>query len=74
MQRNNEYAGFHESSEAPGKFSIDELLAELEKGKDIRPGKQQECGKRKRSDLEGVRGPNIWQWMVSLWKLPYWKN
>ena len=26
MQRNNEYAGFHESSEAPGKFSIDELL------------------------------------------------
>ena len=45
LRRNNEYAGLHESSEAPGKFSIDELLAELEKVKDIRPGQQQECGK-----------------------------
>ncbi|XP_039787895.1 uncharacterized protein LOC120654427 [Panicum virgatum] len=74
LRRNNEYAGLHESSEAPGKFSIDELLAELEKVKDIRPGQQQECGKRKRSGLDRVRGPNIWQRMVSLWKLPYWKK
>ena len=38
MRRNNDYAGLHESSEAPGKFSIDELLDELEKVKDIRLG------------------------------------
>jgi hypothetical protein len=47
------------------------LLAELEKVKDVRLGKQQSGGKRKRSDLEGGK-VKIWSRMVSLWKLPYW--
>jgi hypothetical protein len=46
-------------------------MAELEKVKDVRPGKQQSGGKRKRSDLEGGK-VKIWSRMVSLWKLPYW--
>jgi hypothetical protein len=53
LQRNNEYVGLFESNEAPESFSAEELLAELEKVKDVRPGKKQECGKRKRSDFEG---------------------
>jgi hypothetical protein len=47
------------------------LLAELEKVKDVRPGKPQSSGKRKCSDLEGGN-VKIWSRMVSLWKLPYW--
>jgi hypothetical protein len=72
LRRNNEFAGLHESNDPPAKFSIEELLAELEKVKDVRPGKPQGSGKRKRSDLEGGRVRNIWSRMVSLWKLPYW--
>lgn len=74
MRRNNEFARLHESNDQPSQFSIEELLAELEKVKDVRPGKQQECGKRQRSDMEGGHVWRIWSRMVSLWKLPYWKN
>jgi hypothetical protein len=70
LRRENEFAGIHESNDPIGEFSIEELLAELEKVKDVRPGKQQSSGKRKRSDLEGGK-VNIWSWMVSLWKLSY---
>ena len=74
MWRNNEYVGLHESNEQPSQFTIEEVLAELEKVKDVRPGKQQECGKRKRCDMEGRHVGRIWSRMVSLWQLPYWKN
>jgi hypothetical protein len=43
----------------------------LEKVKDVRPGKKQECGKRKRSDFEGGH-VQIWSRRGGLWKLPYW--
>jgi hypothetical protein len=71
LQIDNEFAGIHESNDPPGEFSIEELLAELEKVKDVRPGKQQSGGKRKHSDLEGGK-VKIWSRMVSLWKFPYW--
>jgi hypothetical protein len=71
LRRNNEYAGLFESNEAPESFSEEELLAELEKVKDVRPGKKQECGKRKRSDFEGGH-VRIWIRRGGLWKLPYW--
>jgi hypothetical protein len=71
LRRDNEFAGIHESNDPPGKFSIEELLAELEKVKYVRPGKQQSSWKRKRSDLEGGK-VKIWSQMVSLRKLPYW--
>jgi hypothetical protein len=71
---NNEYVGPHQSNDPPGQFSIEELLAELEKVKDVKPGKQKPeegSGKRKRSNL-GVGHVKIWNRMVSLWKVPYW--
>jgi hypothetical protein len=70
LRRDNEFAGIHESNDPLGEFSIEELLTELEKVKDVRSGKQQSSGKRKRSDLEGGK-VEIWSRMVSLWKLPY---
>ena len=43
----------------------------MEKVTDVRPGKAQGSGKRKRSDMEGGH-VKIWSWIFSLWKLPYW--
>jgi hypothetical protein len=71
LRRDNEFAGIHESNDPPGEFSIEELLAELEKVKDVRPRKPQSSGKWKRFDMEGAK-VKIWSQMVSLWKLPYW--
>jgi hypothetical protein len=71
LQSDNEFVGIHESNDPPDEFSIEELLVELEKVKDVRPGKPQSSGKRKRSGLEGGK-VKIWSRMVSLWKLPYW--
>jgi len=72
LRRNNEFVGLHESNDPPSEFSIQELLAELEKVKDVRPAKPQESGtKRNRSELKSGR-VKIWSRMVSLWKLPYW--
>jgi hypothetical protein len=70
FQRDNEFASIHERNDPLGELSIEELLAELEKVKDVRPGKLQSSGKRKHSDLEGGK-VKIWSQMVSLWKLPY---
>jgi hypothetical protein len=39
LWRDNEFARIHESDDPPGEFSIEELVAELEKVKDVRPGK-----------------------------------
>jgi hypothetical protein len=71
FRRDNEFADIHESNDPLGEFSIEELLVELEKVKDVGPRKLQSSGKRKRSDLEGSK-VKIWSWMVSLWKFPYW--
>jgi hypothetical protein len=65
LWRDNEFVGIHESNDPPGELSIEELLAELEKVKDVTPGKPQSSGKRKRSDLEGGK-VKIWSRMVSL--------
>jgi hypothetical protein len=67
----NEFAGIHERNDPSGEFSMEELLAKMEKVKDVRPGKPKSSGKRKHSDLEG-RKVEIWSGMVSSWKLPYW--
>jgi hypothetical protein len=50
LWRDNEFASIHESNDPPGEFSIEELLAKLEKVKDVRPGKSQSNGKRKCSN------------------------
>jgi hypothetical protein len=68
FRSDSEFAGIHESNDPPSEFSIEELLVELEKVKDVRHGKPQSSGKRKHSNLEGGK-VKIWSQMVSLWKL-----
>ena len=58
-------ASLHESKDKQGTFTTKELLQELDKVEDIRPGQ-----KRKRS---AGRVP-IWGRSVSLWDLPYWPS
>jgi hypothetical protein len=71
LRKNNEFIGLYESNDPPGKFSEEELMAELEKVKDVRPGNPEGSGKSKCSSMERGRVP-IWSRMMSLWKLPYW--
>jgi hypothetical protein len=52
-----------------GKFTIEEVLEELDKVKDVRPGKDPENRKMKRN-----KGPVIFSRKVGLWRLPYWKQ
>jgi hypothetical protein len=65
LRRDNEFIGIRESSDPLGEFSIEELLAKLNKLKDVRSGKPQSSGKRKCSDLEGAK-VKMWSWMFSL--------
>lgn len=65
LRTNNEYASLHESKEKPGTFTTEELLEELAKVNDVRPGQ-----KRKRSEGHVP----IWGRRVSLWDLPYWPS
>ncbi|KAG8061269.1 hypothetical protein GUJ93_ZPchr0003g17402 [Zizania palustris] len=71
LQRNNEFAGLHESNDPPGEFCIEEFLAKLDKVEDVRPGQLQSSRKRKRFDLK-CGNVKIWSRKVSFWKLPYW--
>jgi hypothetical protein len=65
LRRNNLFVGLHETDDPPGQFTMEELLAELEKA--MNP---QVCGKRKRSNSKGAH-VKIWSRMMCLWKLPY---
>jgi hypothetical protein len=71
LLKKNEFVGLHESNDPPGEFSKEELLAELEKVKDLRPRKPQRSWKRKCFDMESGN-VKIWSRMVSLWKLSCW--
>jgi hypothetical protein len=66
LRRNNLFVGLHETDDPPCQFTVEELLAELEKA--MNP---QVCGKRKRSNSEGAH-VKIRSCMMCLWKLPYW--
>jgi len=50
---------------------VEEVRRELQKVKDVRPGKQDTTKKRKR---EGNEGPKIFSRCSILWKLPYWED
>ena len=54
LRRNNEFIGLYESNDPPGKFSEEELMAELEKVKDVRPGNPEESGKGSVPAWKGV--------------------
>ena len=66
LRTNNEFASLHESKEKPGTFTTEELLEELERVKDVRPGE-------KRKSCSGKTVP-IWGRKVCLWDLPYWPS
>ena len=67
------FVGCRETRDAPGKFSSKEVQEELEKVKDVRPGKHPAPAPRKRKRGE-KSSPKIWSRKVGLWKLPYWKD
>jgi hypothetical protein len=73
LRKYNEYTGLYDSNDPPESFSKEELQSELEKVRDIRPGKQQAPKKRKRSDLD-QNEKKIWKRRVCLWNIEYWKN
>lgn len=67
-RRSLAFDGQRENKVEPGKFTIEEVQEELEKVKDVRPGKHPATKKRKRNE-----GPVIFSRKVGLWRLPYWK-
>jgi hypothetical protein len=71
-QNSLDFNGKRENKVVPGWFTVDEVLQELEKVKDVRPGKQADItgNKRKRSS----DGPKIYSRKSGLWQLPYWKD
>jgi len=74
LRRNNEFVGLHGTNDPPGKFSKEELLAELEKVSHVRPGiKQPRSNKRKRSEKDKGSSAHvrIWSRRVCLWDLEY---
>ena len=71
MAKSLAFDGRHEKQTEPGKFSVEEVRRELQKVKDVRPGKQDTTKKRKR---EGNEGPKIFSRCSILWKLPYWED
>ena len=63
------FDGNVENHEKPEKFTTDELMEQLERVKDVRPGKHPKSKKRKR-DEEG----QCWKRRSCLWDLPYWSS
>ena len=63
------FDGNVENHEKPEKFTMDELMEQLERIKDVRPGKHPKSKKRKR-DEEG----QCWKRRSCLWDLPYWSS
>jgi len=70
-RRSLAFDGKHEKKDQPGKFTLEEVMEELEKVKDVRLGKHLEIIGNKRKHNEGLR---IYSHKVGLWRLPYWKE
>lgn len=70
-RRSLAFDGLRETKEPPRKFTIEEVYEQLEKVKDVRPGKFGEGKKRKRDDYEERV---IYTRKSAWWKLPYWKD
>jgi hypothetical protein len=64
LRRNDEFVRLDESNNPLCKFLVKEMLVELERVKDVRPGKPQGFGKRKHSNFKGGH-VQIWSQMVS---------
>jgi hypothetical protein len=66
------FDGKRENRDAPQKFTLGEVLDELDKVKDVRLGKlvneTQNTGRKRKCDM----GPKIYRRKSVLWRLPYW--
>lgn len=69
-RRSKAFNGKNETLDRPGEFSTDELLQQLEKVKDVRPGKHPQNKKRKRQDKDVP----AFSRRTVLFDLPYWSN
>ena len=65
-RRSREFNGKNETRGCPTEFTKEELEQQLDKVKDVRPGKHQK--KKKREDGQ------CWDRRSILWDLPYWAN
>jgi hypothetical protein len=72
-RRSLAFDGCPETRDVPGKFSMKEILGQLEKVKHVKPGKYPATPLRKRKHGEDG-GPKIFSRKVFLWILPYWKG
>ena len=63
------FDGKEDHLEKPEEFSTEELMQQLERVKDVRPGQHPQSKKRKR-EVDG----QCWKRRSSLWDLPYWSN
>jgi hypothetical protein len=64
-ERSSFAQGLHDSSAKPTSFTIEELLEELEKVRDVRVGQKRKCSGN-RVPIGGRR--------ICLWDLPYWPS
>jgi hypothetical protein len=66
------FDGKRENRDAPQKFTLGEVLDELDKVKDVRPRKPvnetQNTGRKRKHYV----GPKIYSRKFVLWRLPYW--
>ncbi|WVZ98199.1 hypothetical protein U9M48_043668 [Paspalum notatum var. saurae] len=69
-RNSKDFNGKIEKRDKPEEFSMEELMQQLEKVKDVRPGKHPEYRKRKREDDDG----QCWKRRSCLWDLPYWSS
>jgi hypothetical protein len=69
-RKRKDFDGQIETLDTPEEFSIEELMQQLERAKDVRPGKHPESKKRKRGDDDG----QCWKRRSCLWDLPYWSS
>ncbi|WVZ50754.1 hypothetical protein U9M48_001979 [Paspalum notatum var. saurae] len=70
MWNSKDFNGKIEKRDKPEEFSLEELMQQLEKVKDVRPGKHPENRKRKPEGDDG----QCWKRRSCLWDLPYWSS
>jgi hypothetical protein len=68
------FDGKQENKEAPQRFTLAEVVEELDKVKDVRPGKQMKEPETSRKKRNCIVGPKIYSRKSALWRLPYWKH
>ena len=69
-RKKKDYDGQIEKREKPHQFSTNELMQQLERVKEVKPGKHPNNNKRKRDANDG----QCWKKRSCLWDLPYWTD